>query len=159
MNINEAYSLIDDAISELTRIDNDWEFQRIGTLYQYQCMHSGHEEARIWRIDIDPHGNIIFHVEDKGVVRFVDGSTNFNWFCDASVSDAQERTLILNGLISTLNEKHNITPPVRVVWTYETLQPLSRTRLNEIYTELTGRDAPNESYPDSYVITQIINAQ
>ena len=108
MNINEAYSLIDDAISELTRVDNDWEFQRIGTLYQYRCMYDGHEEARIWRIDVNPSGHILFHIEDRGVVRFTDRTTGFDWCCDASVSDEQERTLILDGLITMLNDKHDL---------------------------------------------------
>ena len=157
--IEEMYTLLNDAVNQLSVADNDWSFRKLPGSGKYACVHSGHEEA-IMQIDIRPDNSVRFKVLDTGIVRFIDNTNVFSFLMNASdLSEDQEQTLLSVQLIDVLNAKHGIVEPVRVVWTYETLQPLTRVRLNEIYTELTGRTAPNNTYPKSYVITQIMNAQ
>ena len=157
--IQEMYTLLSDAVNQLSAADNDWSFRKLPGSGKYACVHSGHEEA-IMKVEVRPDNSVRFKVIDTGIVRFIDKTDTFSFVMEADdLSEVQEQALLTEQLIDVLNAKHGITPPERVVWTYETLQPLSRARLNEIYTELTGRDAPNNTYPKSYVITQIINAQ
>ena len=153
------YTLLSDAVNQLSAADNDWSFRKLPTSGRYACIHSGHEEA-IMQTEVLSDNSVRFKVIDTGIVRFIDKTDYFSFVMDADdLSEVQEQAVLTEQLIDVLNAKHGIAEPVRVVWTYETLQPLTRVRLNEIYTELTGRTAPNNTYPKSYVITQIINAQ
>jgi len=107
-NIDRLYRKASNAVNRLSVADNHWTFEQVPGQYFWWCINHGHKEALL-KVHFESTGRLSFRVIDTGLVRFVDGSSVFQFNMQNELDDAAEDEFLDTHLIHALNVKHGIT--------------------------------------------------
>jgi len=106
-NIDRLYRKASNAVDRLSVADNHWTFEQVPGQYYWWCVNHGHKEALL-KVHFESTGRLSFRVIDTGIVRFVDGSSVFQFVMDNELDDEVEDEFLDAHLIAPLNYLHGI---------------------------------------------------
>jgi len=105
--IDRLYRFAEAAVDRLSVADNHWTFKKIPGQFSWWCLNHGHREAML-NIEFDFQSNLRFRVLDTGLVRFIDGTSAFEFAMSSQLSNVEEDAFLDINLIAKLNYLHNI---------------------------------------------------